>query len=594
MEQQQLTNKQKVGQFLEKTGKAAGQALHSVMNAGPQLINALLPNQPMEREDMSLPYAVNPFPMGTGSQAIYRKGGNVSLGTDEDMYNYIHGIPLSGAQPTYTTQERQQGGMRVTEQLPMNMPSMQPQIGPASMEYDIPKRITFEPLMDYQNNITAYNPVFPSSMNYWDAMDSFNFLPSQFGGVPVLNSKDSFKEANPNFRPYTGPYNWLPTFEDGGTLPEKEGYQNVTRKQGNIVVTEQVPIELMAKQTTEETPSTNYDSLSFSKAFAKARKELGNNQVFTWKGKAYTTQLAEETSKPSSNKAVAKAKPTPKKQETDWSRSADVESSPMYIANKDTYNPEYMRQFAPAFAGDKFNYVASQESNVYGHNRPAPKGLQKLAQDPEFNAWSEDVFMPAINTALAIEGGWALSSAMKQALKKSVKGMQSASARKLALENIKQAEDDLAKYNLQKVNEVTSSPIGKWANETGPYEWQSQSPIGQWASEPTYIPGSSPYQQILDMEHAWSPFQQAGLKVPPPTTKEILDMEHAYSPFKRAGLKVPQTKQEVLDMEHAYSPFKRAGLKIPTQEMGGFIEGQEYDLTQEQINRLIALGYEIE
>ena len=37
-----------------------------------------------------------------------------------------------------------------------------------------------------------------------------------------------------------------------------------------------------------------YDDMSFSKAFAAARKEMGAGKTFSWKGKKYTTDLKEE------------------------------------------------------------------------------------------------------------------------------------------------------------------------------------------------------------------------------------------------------------------------------------------------------------
>lgn len=51
-----------------------------------------------------------------------------------------------------------------------------------------------------------------------------------------------------------------------------------------------------------------YDDKSFSKAFAAARKELGANKTFTWRGKSYTTNLKEETPKASPQRP----KPRPK------------------------------------------------------------------------------------------------------------------------------------------------------------------------------------------------------------------------------------------------------------------------------------------
>jgi hypothetical protein len=38
----------------------------------------------------------------------------------------------------------------------------------------------------------------------------------------------------------------------------------------------------------------NRDEMSFGKAFADARREMGAGKTFTWRGKSYTTDLAEE------------------------------------------------------------------------------------------------------------------------------------------------------------------------------------------------------------------------------------------------------------------------------------------------------------
>lgn len=65
-----------------------------------------------------------------------------------------------------------------------------------------------------------------------------------------------------------------------------------------------------------------YDDKSFSKAFAAARKELGANKTFTWKGKSYTTNLKEETDKVSGPRP--KARP---KSPMDGYRAGDVTTS---------------------------------------------------------------------------------------------------------------------------------------------------------------------------------------------------------------------------------------------------------------------------
>ena len=43
----------------------------------------------------------------------------------------------------------------------------------------------------------------------------------------------------------------------------------------------------------------NRDEMSFGKAFADARKEMGSGKTFTWRGNKYTTDLAEESGKSS-------------------------------------------------------------------------------------------------------------------------------------------------------------------------------------------------------------------------------------------------------------------------------------------------------
>ena len=51
-----------------------------------------------------------------------------------------------------------------------------------------------------------------------------------------------------------------------------------------------------------------YDDMSFSKAFAAARKEMGAGKTFEWKGKKYTTDMKEEVK--GTSKATSKSAPT--------------------------------------------------------------------------------------------------------------------------------------------------------------------------------------------------------------------------------------------------------------------------------------------
>ena len=55
-----------------------------------------------------------------------------------------------------------------------------------------------------------------------------------------------------------------------------------------------------------------YDDMSFSKAFAAARKEMGKGKTFTWKGKSYTTDLKEEAAAKKSKKKDSVPVPPPR------------------------------------------------------------------------------------------------------------------------------------------------------------------------------------------------------------------------------------------------------------------------------------------
>lgn len=54
-----------------------------------------------------------------------------------------------------------------------------------------------------------------------------------------------------------------------------------------------------------------YDEMSFGKAFAAARKELGKGKTFTWKGKSYTTNLKEEAAPKKKSESVPVPPPRP-------------------------------------------------------------------------------------------------------------------------------------------------------------------------------------------------------------------------------------------------------------------------------------------
>lgn len=71
-----------------------------------------------------------------------------------------------------------------------------------------------------------------------------------------------------------------------------------------------------------------YDEMSFNKAFAAARKELGSGKTFTWKGKSYTTNLKEEAPKKASAAPTTSKRPMPAKRDAMAGyRAGDVTTS---------------------------------------------------------------------------------------------------------------------------------------------------------------------------------------------------------------------------------------------------------------------------
>lgn len=78
-----------IGNGLQSIAKGAGQTLNSFMVGAPQLINALLPDQQLEREDRTLPRALNQYPQGIqNSQAIYQDGGKVKKLISGQPFSY--------------------------------------------------------------------------------------------------------------------------------------------------------------------------------------------------------------------------------------------------------------------------------------------------------------------------------------------------------------------------------------------------------------------------------------------------------------------------------------------------------------------------
>jgi hypothetical protein len=93
-----------------------------------------------------------------------------------------------------------------------------------------------------------------------------------------------------------------------------------------------------------------YDDMSFSKAFAAARKEMGAGKTFSWKGKSYSTNYKEESG---ASTPKPKARPARLDATSGASRSTEGKVSPKSGAARSTAgkvgagaNSEYAMQMA--------------------------------------------------------------------------------------------------------------------------------------------------------------------------------------------------------------------------------------------------------
>lgn len=569
------------GRGAMQMGKAAGQALNSFMTGAPQLINAILPAQDRYREPRQIPRALTRNPQGNNSQALYKRGGTIDnvftdLSDEEAMYYYQNNIPLpkrTSQVPEYQTSTRRKGGMQVTEEIP-TLPYEDTPVSPygnfapqqvALPRVQEPRNISYSRQMDIQGRPTAYLPEAQGySHNEW--LQTLPQLPEYIDNIPVVRSPELYKDFFTNFQPNTQSSQWQPTgmFEDGGELPSRE--------------VQSLPNLEMNSLPADRQRTSSYNNLAFGEAFKKARKELGAGNIFEWKGKKYTTNIAKEESvKPIAEvRATKVAAASPKTQK--------VSSLHEFIYNtqKDsraTNNPvtSSMQQFNPAF-NSSMDLNLPQEETVYGHNRPAPKGLQKLAQNPEFNTWAENVFEPAMLIEGLVTGANFLTSAGKKFLKTASKS--AANANKSAyiqsgMQNVKASEAELGQYNLQRAKQSSPYPIDQWKKTPSRFEGQGQSPASQYANQPTYTPYGSPVEQVNQLENmTQSPIQQM-------------------FPFERSGA---SPVNQMMDVEHAWSPLQRSGLLPKGFKNGGkmYNEGEELDLSPAEIKALIAQGYQID
>lgn len=140
----------------------------------------------------------------------------------------------------------------------------------------------------------------------------------------------------------------------------------------NVSTKEDAPLrkEMTATETksvSKAQPSSGASPLSFSAAFAAARKD--GDKTFTWKGKSYTTQLASE-------KKAAPARPAAKR-DSGISR-ADA------MANKGDYN---FKKFGPQGIGDLRDGSPPKPASAVKAETPSLEGaFARAASKPKVTA----------------------------------------------------------------------------------------------------------------------------------------------------------------------------------------------------------------
>lgn len=92
-----------------------------------------------------------------------------------------------------------------------------------------------------------------------------------------------------------------------------------------------------------------YDELTFGKAFAAARKEMGAGKTFTWKGKSYTTNYKEEATKKPKAAPTTSVKPRAKpKDAMAGYREGDVTTTKLGSYGRGDGGKEMIRRTAEA------------------------------------------------------------------------------------------------------------------------------------------------------------------------------------------------------------------------------------------------------
>ena len=116
----------------------------------------------------------------------------------------------------------------------------------------------------------------------------------------------------------------------------------------------------------------NRDEMSFGRAFADARREMGGGKIFTWRGNKYTTDLAEEAPRRRTGPATENA---PTESMRPRPRSSITENIPSRLESRN-------REFSRKRSMGTFN----EDGTVQGEGqaaRPGPRSAPRTQSAPE-------------------------------------------------------------------------------------------------------------------------------------------------------------------------------------------------------------------
>lgn len=194
----------------------AGEFASGIIRSLPAL-GAFIPNNQNNEDTIRpiIPRAYNPYPSGTGSQAIYEDGGYVTNTRKK------RGITVTEEAPIEMFQPSQIDNMTQMTPLQSNMPSHinQPFMGMVPVP-QVKKSIGYDKIYDNSGNVESYAPNFSAGYDYNSAIQDAMLLPEQIGGIPVQRSKSQLAELYQNFMPNSTAGQWKPfgKYENGGIV----------------------------------------------------------------------------------------------------------------------------------------------------------------------------------------------------------------------------------------------------------------------------------------------------------------------------------------------------------------------------------------